>query len=87
MSQIADVVGIIGVVILLLAFFLLSTNKLSSKSPRYQWCNLIGASLILYSLIFSFNLASVMIEIAWVTISLIGLYHNRIASKKNSKSS
>ena len=76
LAQSADSVGLLGVGVLLFAYFLLSTNKLSSQSLHYQWCNLIGACLVLYSLMFHFNLASVAIEICWISISIIGLYRN-----------
>lgn len=70
----ADTVGIIGVIFLLLAYFLLSTNKISSQSLSYQLYNLFGASLILFSLFFSWNLSAALIEVAWIIISLIGIY-------------
>lgn len=43
-------------------------------SMSYQVLNLLGALFILYSLIFHWNLASFLIEAAWVLISLIGIY-------------
>lgn len=82
----SDIVGVIGVILVLIAFFLLSTNKMSSQSLSYQLYNLTGASLILFSLMFHFNLSSVFIEVSWITISLIGIFRIRLAKKKqNSK--
>jgi len=36
--------------------------------------NLVGAILLLISLCYNFNLASFVIELFWITASLIGLY-------------
>jgi predicted membrane protein len=82
LAQSADSVGLLGVGLLLFAYFLLNTNKLTSQSLQYLWCNLSGAILILYSLLFHFNLASMVIEIAWITISVIGLYRHYANKKK-----
>jgi hypothetical protein len=87
LTQTADAIGIVGVVILLIAYFLLSTNKMSSQSLNYQLSNLIGAACILYSLFFNFNLASFLIETAWVIISIIGLYRIRSAAALEQKKS
>lgn len=70
----ADTIGIIGVVLVLVAYCLLNTNKLSSHDIRYPILNLVGSCLILFSLLFNWNLASVVIEAAWIVISLVGLY-------------
>lgn len=79
LAKTSDIVGIFGVIALLAAYFLLSTNRMSSQSLRYQLCNFVGATCLLYSLIFDFNLASVVVEIAWIAISLIGMYRIRTA--------
>ncbi len=71
--EVADPVGLVGVVFLLFAYFFLSTGRWISDSFSYQIYNLIGAVLILYSLCFHWNLSSFVIEIAWVAISIIGL--------------
>ncbi len=70
----SDAIGIIGVILLLISYFLLSTNKMSSQSLSYQLSNCIGALFILISLCYNWNTASALIESAWVIISLIGIY-------------
>ena len=67
-------IGIVGVLLTLLGYFLLNINKLSSRDLSYLLLNLIGSSLVLFSLYFHWNLSSVLIEGAWVLISLLGIY-------------
>jgi len=81
--SISDYVGMAGVVLLLLAYFFLSTGRWISDSFIYQSLNFISAWLILFSLCFHWNLSSVIIEIAWVLISLMGIY--RVWKKQQSK--
>ncbi len=69
-----DVLGIGGVVVILVAYLLLQLDKLSAQDWRYSAANGAGALLILISLFFSFNLASFIIEIAWLLISIFGLF-------------
>lgn len=76
----SDYVGIFGVIIILIAYFFLSTGDWIADSYKYQLLNFLGAWLILFSLFFHWNLASVIIEIAWVAISLLGMY--RLWAKK-----
>jgi predicted membrane protein len=85
-KEISDTIGIIGVVLLLLVYFLLSTNRISSKQMAYQLFNLAGASCILFSLLFHFNLASILLEIAWISISATGIYKIRAARQKQKTS-
>jgi len=69
-----DILGIGGVAIILIAYLLLQLEKLSAQDWRYSAANAVGALLILISLLFSFNLASFIIEIAWLLISIFGLF-------------
>lgn len=80
---IADPIGMVGVVLLLIAYFFLSTGRWRANSFTYQLYNLVGAILILYSLCFHWNLSSFVIEVAWVVISLIGI--GRIMMMRKSK--
>ncbi len=69
-----DILGVGGVIVILIAYLLLQLEKLSVLDWRYSAANALGAILILISLYFSFNLASFIIEIAWLLISIFGLF-------------
>jgi paired small multidrug resistance pump len=68
-----DIIGFIGVGIILIAYCLLQANRLSAKHLSYSLMNLIGASMILFSLFYTWNTPAVFIEIAWILISLYGV--------------
>jgi hypothetical protein len=69
-----DWAGLIGVALVLLAFFLLQAHKLSGQGYTYQVMNLLGAFGILLSLIFgTFNLSAFIQELAWFLISVYGI--------------
>jgi len=84
MDQISihDIIGIVGVVIVLVTYLLLQIEKMSSSSLLYSLANLIGAVLIMVSLVETWNLASVIIEIAWGLISLYGIYRYYTIKRK-----
>lgn len=52
---------------------MLQLNKISSKDLIYSITNLVGASLVIVSLIENFNFSAFVIEAFWVGISLIGI--------------
>ena len=83
LSTYSNAIGIFGVGLVLLAYYLLMSNHVSSAHATYSLLNLAGAILILVSLYFHWNLASVIIEIAWILISLKGLY--KIWVKRNTR--
>jgi multidrug transporter EmrE-like cation transporter len=69
-----DLVGNIGVVILVATFLMLQLNKIPSDGLAYSVLNAIGASLIVVSLLFDFNLSALLMEVFWVLISFVGIY-------------
>lgn len=73
MEYYSDIIGIIGVGMVLVAYYLIQNNIVTSINLSFSLLNLFGATLILYSLYFHWNLASVVIEFAWITISIQGL--------------
>ena len=77
----ADLAGLLGVALLLAAYALLQSGRLRQEDPRYSLANAAGSGLILVSLVFDFNLASAVIETAWLVLSVWGLIrvrHGRI---------
>lgn len=75
LSFASNVVGIFGVSLILLAYFLVSTNRVTGQDWRFHALNGAGAFLHLLSLYVFWNLASFIIEIFWIAISCYGLYH------------
>lgn len=71
--QTADTIGFIGVFSILIAYFLLQINRLSSTGLGYSLINLLGASMILVSLAYHWNLPAVVMEGAWALISFYGI--------------
>ena len=69
-----DFMGNIGVIVLIATYLMLQLNKLSSDGLAYSLLNAIGASLIVISLLFDFNLSALLMEVFWVLISLVGIY-------------
>ena len=86
-EKIADPIGMLGVFLTLLAYLLISTDRVTSDNLTYAWLNIIGALLLLLSLLVHWNLPSVIIEIAWISISLIGLYRGMVNRRRVSTSS
>ena len=71
-----DLVGFVGVGLLVGAYGALQTGRLRQENPWYSGLNALAALLITVSLVFSFNAASFVIEIFWFAISLYGLWRS-----------
>ena len=69
-----DLVGNVGVVVLMIAYLMLQLNKLHSDGLAYSLANAVGASLIVVSLLVNFNLSAFIMEVFWVLISFVGIY-------------
>ncbi len=81
-----DLVGFIGVLLIVVAYLLLQLDKLPSSSPKYSLLNAGGALLIIVSLIFAFNLSAFVVEAFWFLISLLGLWRSLISRKDSRRS-
>ena len=73
-TWIIDGIGMLGTIMVVLAYYLLQLERTDPKGLSYNLINLVGALLLLFSLSFHFNLASFVIEIFWIVASLIGLW-------------
>jgi len=67
-----DLVGTVGVLLIIVAYALLQLDRLSSTAVSFSLLNAAGAGLIIVSLLFSFNLSAFMMEFFWFVLSLFG---------------
>ena len=68
-----DIVGFVGVGFIVGTYFLSQIGRMEVDRPLYPALNGLGAIFILFSLAFTFNAASFVIELFWLGISLVGL--------------
>lgn len=55
---------------------MLQSERMASRDLSYSLLNLIGSLLITVSLLYAFNLPSFIIEMAWISISIYGIYRH-----------
>ena len=68
-----DLVGNLGVLMILGTYFALQVGRIDAKSVSYSALNALGAGSITVSLLFDFNLSAFVVEAAWVAVSVYGL--------------
>ncbi|MEP6569744.1 MAG: hypothetical protein ABJC10_08225 [Acidobacteriota bacterium] len=68
-----DLVGNVGVLLMVVAYLLLQLGKISSSAVSYLLLNASGAVMVMVSLAFRFNLSAFLMEAFWLLISLYGL--------------
>lgn len=68
-----DVIGSLGVAMIVISYFLIQMERMSSSSIGYSILNGVGACMILFSLYFEFNFSAFLIESFWLLGSLLGL--------------
>ena len=72
--MLADGIGLFGAALIVVAYFLLQTGLIDSLSLSFSVINALGASGILFSRFYEFNLSAFAIESFWLAISLYGIY-------------
>ena len=77
-----DLIGLAGVVQIVIGYFLLQSDKVTHDSLSYLFLNLSGASCILFSLFYDWNLPAVVIEVFWIAITLFGLWRHVIKKRR-----
>ena len=68
-----DLIGLTGVALLIVTYALLQLDRIDPKGFWYSFNNLLVAILVTVSLVYTPNLASIVIEIFWFLISLYGV--------------
>ena len=74
MITIPDLIGFTGVALLIITYALLQLDKIDPKGFWYSFNNLIVAILVTVSLLYTMNIASMVIEVFWFIISAYGIY-------------
>lgn len=68
----ADIVGLIGSALMVIAYAYSNIARVMNF-VLFNLLNLVGAALLIASLTVHFNLASMALEIVWAGIALLGL--------------
>lgn len=76
-SIIAHLIGLMGMALVVLAFYQTVDGKWDSQGELFNVVNLSGAILLLISLCVHFNLGSFIIELFWIAISVKGLVQRK----------
>jgi hypothetical protein len=58
---------------IIVTYVLLQIERIKSEMLSYSVLNAVGASLVLISLIYSFNFSAFIVEFFWVLISIYGI--------------
>ena len=80
-DSISDIVGILGVGLVIVAFLFVQLERITPKSGVYLYSNFWGSVMLLFSLYYHWNLASVIIEVLWLLISIYGIIKFRFNKK------
>ena len=77
-----DVAGLVGVVLMLSAYIGAQIERLNPTEAPSLVLNLIGPALVIYSLLYRFNLPAFLTEASWAAAAAFGLA--RLALKRRS---
>lgn len=66
-------IGMMGVACFLVAYYLLQAEKLTANELRYLLLNLVGAMLVMVSLMWHWNFSAFLLEAAWMLITMYGI--------------
>lgn len=71
MEQYATEAGWVGMAIILFAYYLNATHRMSSRQKKYHALNILGSVLIGYSVYHEGVWSSFALQIAWGAIALV----------------
>lgn len=83
MEILLNIIGMAGVVLVLLAYFMLQTGRLGVRDAAYPLLNIAGSLMIIASLTVDWNLPSFVIQCCWIAISLYGMARNASGRKED----
>ena len=80
-SSLATIIGTAGVTLLLVAFFLNLTKRISQDSWPYLGCNVVGAGLAAYSSYLISFFPFVVLESTWTVVTAIAVARKLAADR------
>lgn len=75
--NLADVVGLFGVIAYLGAYGLMQLRVLTLEDGRYALLNVVGGLALIYSLCWNFNLWSFISQVMWLVFTVIGYLRSK----------
>ncbi|MBC7451680.1 MAG: hypothetical protein H7259_09350 [Cytophagales bacterium] len=73
--------GWLGAALVLAAFFLISTDKVTSASSLFQWLNITGALGLIVHTIYNDAYPSACVNIIWVGVAVYSLMKHHKTKK------
>jgi len=73
MKKIDSLIGIFGALFIVIAYFLMSFNHITSKSIEYNILNLIGGICLAYRVYLDRNYSNFILEIIFIIIAIKSL--------------
>ncbi len=80
-AALANFIGLTGVALTLIAYFLLQIGKLNANGFYFPLINAIGSLGIMYSLYYEWNLAAGVMELCWLIISIASVVKHVFKNK------
>ena len=74
-----DAIGLLGVALYVGAYAGLQTGRLGLADVRYTVLNAVGGLAVIFSLVWSFNLAAFVTQVLWLIFTLVGYLRSRRA--------
>lgn len=81
---ISNILGWIGMFIILLAYYLLSVKKMTAKNISYHLLNFLGAAGLIINTIINKAWPATALEVVWALIAIVAII--AITVKRNKKS-
>ncbi len=72
-----DAIGLCGVVLYVGAYAGLQLGKLGLADVRYTVLNAVGGLAVIFSLVWSFNLAAFVTQVCWLVFTIVGYLRTR----------
>ncbi|HEY5588290.1 MAG TPA: hypothetical protein VIK86_04960 [Candidatus Paceibacterota bacterium] len=73
MEIFTQTIGWVGTFLIVLAYFLVSNNKISATSKRYQLLNLLGAIGVGFNVFHQSAWPAFTLQVVWAIIAIIAL--------------